>query len=74
MVTEGAPIRAFELREADPDALNQALADVRPPRAGARALVGGFARHDCVARAVRVLAGMSWEAHVCERTASRLPV
>lgn len=69
IVAEGAPARAFELRAGGPHALGQALADLRPPHAGARALVGGFARHDCVACATQVLAGIGWTASICERTA-----
>jgi len=69
LVGGGAPLVVFdEVLEGDPGQIKDVLAHLVPPQPGAKALLGGFARHDCVKRAAQVLRGRGWQVEICEMT------
>ena len=68
--TEGVPIGTFsELLEADPLGLAKAVAHLTPPRPGAKVLLGGFSRFDCVKRVATKMQKMGWDVEICAETA-----
>jgi hypothetical protein len=68
-VTEGAPLAAFStVLEGDAYQVEELVATLTPPYAGATVLVGGFARHDCVRRAEETLQAGGWSVSLCART------
>lgn len=68
-LTVGAPAAGFELVQAGALEVTQAAREtLRDLPAGARVLVGGFARHDCVARVAAGLKRAGLDVTICELT------
>ena len=68
-VTVGVPTAGWELHEADSGRVAHTGRDaLRGLPAGARVLVGGYARRDCVKRVADTLARHGYRVDVCETT------
>lgn len=69
-LTEGVPACGWELHEAYPGRVAHTGRDaLKDLPAGARVLVGGYARHDCVKRTCDTLRRHGLDAQVCDVTA-----